>query len=215
MAEVFINYRTGDGDESAELIQQYLSQRFGKEHVFKASWSIPPGEAYPSALLKGVRESSVLLAIMGPEWSRAAPLHDEHDWVRREILEAFDSAVRVIPILKGRRTERLVTADLPPELASLADMQSLRLDTRDSQADLARIGDTLADMVPSLMEADRTPAKSAPVDATANSATGPLAHSGSVAGNVNVFSGTSGPVHTGTGDIYPHQQSHPGENISE
>ena len=32
--------------------------------------------------------------------------------------------------------------------------------------------------------------------------TGPLAQSGQVAGNMNVFSGTHGPVHTGKGNIY-------------
>ena len=136
MAEVFINYRTGDGDEAAGLIEQDLAQRFGKEHIFKASRDIRPGEAYPQALLTAVRHSWVLLAIMGPDWPAAPQLRDADDWVRREILEAYASGGHVIPVLKGRKTDRLHPAVLPPDMAWLAEVQSLRLDTHDSQADL-------------------------------------------------------------------------------
>ena len=153
MAEVFINYRTGDGDDAAALLELYLAQRFGKEHVFKASQSIPPGQAYPPALLKAVRRSLVLLAIMGPDWSRAPRLRDEDDWVRKEILEARKCGVTVVPVLKGRKTDRLDAADLPPELTFLADVQSLRLDTK-SQADLDSIANEVGNLVPSLKAID-------------------------------------------------------------
>ena len=71
MAEVFINYRTGDGDEAAEFLASHLSDRFGKEHVFKASRSIPPGELFPRALIHAAQKSTVLLAVMGPDWEAA------------------------------------------------------------------------------------------------------------------------------------------------
>jgi TIR domain len=67
VAEVFINYRTGDAEWVAAQIELYLSNRFGKEHVFKASRSIPPGAAFPEELLAGVRDCDVLLAVMGPD----------------------------------------------------------------------------------------------------------------------------------------------------
>ena len=47
MAEIFINYRTGDGEEAAELVATQLAERFGHEHVFKAAHSLTPGESSP------------------------------------------------------------------------------------------------------------------------------------------------------------------------
>jgi hypothetical protein len=215
VAEVFVNYRTGDGDDAAALLELHLAQCFGKEHVFKASRSIPPGEAYPPALLKAVRTSLVLLAIMGPDWSSASRLGDEDDWVRREILEARKCGVTVIPVLKGRKTDRLDVADLPPELAFLADVQSLRLDTK-SQTDLDNIASEVANLVPGLKAADnaagQTPATAGGVANSASGVTGPLAQAGHVSGNLNVFSETHAPVHTGTGDIHPNPQPPPEES---
>ncbi|GHH88817.1 hypothetical protein [Streptomyces capitiformicae] len=55
MKEVFINYRTGEGEKTAALIDQELSRRFGPQHIFRASRSIAPGEAYPDSLLTALR----------------------------------------------------------------------------------------------------------------------------------------------------------------
>jgi hypothetical protein len=175
VAEVFINYRTGDGDEAAELIAARLSERFGKEHIFKASHSIQPGEMYPQVLSDAARKSDVLLAVMGPDWGAAPELRDEADWVRREILTAQSSGASVVPVLKGRKTDRLTRSSLPPELRWLADVNSLVIDMRESTADIKRIGDFLAEFLPTLKAADRTADKGvAPNyrDNTNNSASG-------------------------------------------
>jgi hypothetical protein len=42
MHEVFINYRTGDSDEAATMIERTLSERFGTERIFRAAKSIAP-----------------------------------------------------------------------------------------------------------------------------------------------------------------------------
>lgn len=206
MAEVFINYRTGDGEDAAALLELFISRRFGEGHAFKASGSIPPGALYPEALLESVRNCLVLLAIMGPDWSSSPRLRHEDDWVRREIMEARKYGARVIPVLNGRKTDRLDPTHLPGELSWLADVQSLRLDTK-TQIDLDNIGNILSDLVPSFKAADRTaPDEASTASGIANSATnvkGPLAQTGPIAGNLNFFSKTHGTVHTGTGDIYP------------
>jgi TIR domain len=205
VAEVFINYRTGDGEDAAALLELYFSQRFGEGHAFKASRSIPPGAVYPEALINNVRNCLALLAIVGPNWSRAPQLRDEDDWVRREIAEARECGAHIIPVLKGRMTNRIDAAELPHDLVWLADRQSLRLDTK-SQADLDSIGNALADLVPSLKAADSKVTETPDVGGAANSVastTGPLAQSGPVSGNLNLFSENSGTVHTGTGDIHP------------
>ncbi len=207
MPKVFINYRTGDGDEAAALLYQALSDRFGEEMIFRAAASIQPGDLYAQKLIDGVRGSAVLLAIMSPGWPHCPELRDENDWVRREIMAAHTAGIRVIPVLKGRKTGRLKAGDLPTELAWLADVQSLVLDVRDNKADLARIGDELVALVPSLRAADRSTAGSPEPGGVRNSASevhgtvvqGREVTTGDIGGTV--IKRTRGPVHAGMGDI--------------
>lgn len=208
MPDVFINYRTDDGDEAASLVERYLSGRFGSERIFRAAKSIPPGEGYPENLLDGVRASQVLLAIIGPGWVNHPGLRDDRDWVRREILAAYESEVLVIPVLKGRKADRLRASDLPPELRRLADVQSLLLDTRDNEADLTRIGDKLADRVPALRSADHAARDQTTAGTVHNKSSGKNGNVVQVGHDVtgDVFSATvtkpQGPVHTGKGNLH-------------
>jgi hypothetical protein len=203
--EVFINYRTGDGEKIAALIEQNLSDRFGEERIFRASKSIVPGESYPDKLLSAVRRSEVLLAVIGEGWSRRAELHDQDDWVRREILEAFTCGIEVIPVLEGRRTERLNASDLPVTLARLADVQSVRLDLHEAREGLTRIGDLLARKLPSLKAVDRAAPDlrdTGSVSNSVNEARGTVVQTHEFTGDAgNVVKGNHGPVHTGRGDL--------------
>lgn len=199
MPGVFINYRTGDGDEAAALIGERLSDRFGAELVFRAGRSIRPGAAFPEELLQAVRRSPVLLAVVGPGWSRDTRLGDADDWVRREILTALEGAAHIIPVLKGRKTDRLKRPDLPPELAWLAEVQYLRLDMASATADVEHIGDVLTELVPALQAADRTGDRQA--DASSRHDARGVAR-GTDSGAGTSISNSSGPVHTGPGSIY-------------
>ncbi|MFF3629662.1 toll/interleukin-1 receptor domain-containing protein [Streptomyces sp. NPDC002164] len=158
MPLIFVNYRTQDAPEAATLIERELSRVFGDENVFRASKSIGPGSRYPQQLLKAVRRSHVLLAVIGPRWLEArsvdgpgAPANPD-DWTCREIREAFESGAVVIPVLVAR-AERLRAADLPPELDVLADCQYRRFDHRNADADLSRLVGDLIDLLPELAEA--------------------------------------------------------------
>ncbi|MBV9013347.1 MAG: toll/interleukin-1 receptor domain-containing protein [Pseudonocardiales bacterium] len=160
MPDIFINYRTGDEETSASLIEQELSRRFGSKKVFRASKSISPGENYPRELLAAVRSSKALLAIIGSRWLTAVDkqgrkrLDDEDDWTRREILEAFEHGVRVIPVLVGG-AQRLRPSDLPPALAGrLDECHSVKLDYHNSADALRRLGDELAELIPSLVDSN-------------------------------------------------------------
>jgi hypothetical protein len=208
MNDVFINYRTGDGDKTAALIDQELSRRFGRKRIFRASKSIAPGHAYPEALLTGVRRSSVVLAVIGPDWTNfQARLRDPEDWVRKEILEAFNCAIPIVPVLDGRKTDRLNKADLPGELARLADLQSIPFDTHDTEAGLKRLGDLVAELVPGLYDLDRDVARSPAPESVRNSigdVSGTAVQSRDFTGDVGgtVIKDSQGPVHTGQGNIY-------------
>ncbi|MFG2881004.1 toll/interleukin-1 receptor domain-containing protein [Streptomyces sp. NPDC048297] len=187
MSDVFINYRSGDGDQAAATIQGALSTRFGTERIYYASKSIPPGTPFDGHLIQGVRRSGVLLALIGPGWIGHRRLGDADDWVSREIQEAFLCDIRVIPVLLGRTTERPTREQLPRNLAKLADCQGLRYDHRNNENDLKQIGDALARLVPELAAADHEAHEDTPSGTTQNTA-----------GDVH---GTSVQAHTVNGDI--------------
>ncbi|MEV1200360.1 toll/interleukin-1 receptor domain-containing protein [Microbispora rosea] len=205
MHEVFLNYRSDDVGGIAALMESELSRQFGPNHVFIAPQSIEPGLRYSEALLSAVRQSHVLLALIGQRWlslrgeDGRSLLHDERDWVRREILEALAHKVRVIPVLVGRRTNSLNAAELPQELAVLAKLQNRRLYPDDPKPGLQRIGDDLARLIPKLAKDQRT--------------SEPRPHAGPSVGTI-VFR-PNGPVHTGSGNLYAGPQLPAEENSDD
>jgi hypothetical protein len=221
---VFINYRTKDGKETAYVIDQGLSGRFGTDSIFRAPKSIEPGANYIDALVNGVRRSSVLLALIGPDWLNAPDrkrpdrraLDGAEDWVRREIEEAFACGVLVVPILLGRHTEQLERQHLPSPLAGLADCQYLRFSLRNAESDLAHLGDRLTKQVPALAALDKSPATAEapdPSDSLTVRNRGQRGGIGNVGGNVGTFVNESkAPLHTGSGDQISNQINGDGTN---
>ncbi|MEU4835810.1 toll/interleukin-1 receptor domain-containing protein [Streptosporangium sp. NPDC023615] len=210
MATVFINYRTGDGDKTALLIEQELSKIIGgKEQIFRATRSIKPGQRFPEALLNNVRRATVVLAVIGPAWTGSPKLRDRDDWVRRELLEALTLQIPVVPVLEGTGARRLNRAELPLDLKWLADIQSSRLDVEDLQADLSRLVTRLGEWIPSfkaLSHPDSPPPQAVSVSNTAGTSYGSTVQGRDITtGDI-----TSGDVSTGditnnttnaTGDI--------------
>ncbi|MFI6414171.1 toll/interleukin-1 receptor domain-containing protein [Streptomyces sp. NPDC050585] len=213
MPDVFVNYRTGDGEETAVAIERELSHRFGSDRIFRASKSLRPGEAFDDGLLTNVRRSGVLFTVIGSRWTGFAQLHSEDDWVRRELEEAFRCAVPVVPVLVGRHTERLRADLLPPSLERLARCHSIRFDTQDAEAGLRRIGDIAVDHVPALARAERTSApravaaESGSVHSSMDSVSGRTnVQARDIGGDVGgtVVKGVHGPLHLGSGDQHNH-----------
>jgi len=214
--DIFINYRNGDEEGTAMAIERELSRRFGSDQVFFASKSISPGENYISKLLTAVRDSKVLLAVIGSRWITAVDkqgrnrLGNEDDWIRREILEAFEHGVAVIPVLVGRLQPRLRPSDLPPELARLAELQSPRLDTHSSERDLRELGDMIAKLVPSLVDSDQPGKPSGPDDGPASATLRARDHARQqIGGTSTVVNGPGATVHGGSG----HQFNGDGVNV--
>jgi hypothetical protein len=150
----------------------------------------------------------VLLAVIGPDWTNfQARLRDPEDWVRKEILEAFACGIPIVPVLDGRKTDRLSKADLPDQLARLADLQSIPFDTHDTETGLKRLGDLAAELVPGLHDLDRDSASSPAPTEVRNSigdVSGTAVQSRDFTGDVGgtVIKDSHGPVHTGRGNIY-------------
>jgi hypothetical protein len=146
---VFINYRGQDSYSYGALLHAELSRRFGPESVFLDAESIPAGADYAEQLLGRVRGARVVLAVIGPRWLDAANgggrlIDDPADWVRRELVAAFEAGVRVIPVLTDE-VPMPREGWLPEELAALGRCQYRRLRHRDAAADLARLAADLAE----------------------------------------------------------------------
>lgn len=211
---VFINYRSGDEEASARLIERELSRRFGSDKIFWDSKTIRPGQLFEGVLLDGVRRSGVLVAVMGSRWFTAAQrtgqvaLDPVSDWTCREIAEAFARGIPVIPVLVGD-VQQIDRAALPPTLIKLASCQFLRLTQRGLDADLVRLGDALAEMVPELTAG--SVAEDSGVDSPPAQ---PGVHMrergsrrrggvGNITGNIGTLvTDAGGPVNTGSGNQF-------------
>ncbi|WP_051773291.1 toll/interleukin-1 receptor domain-containing protein [Saccharothrix sp. NRRL B-16314] len=151
MGGVFVNYRNEDEPWVAALIDLYLSGRFGRGQVFRASRSVGPGDFQPQ-LVRRVRDSSVLLAVIGRAWADPAAggrrLRDSEDWVRREIEMAFESGVEIIPVLVD--TEMPRRGLLPNSLHPLVVRNYTRLHRRTVDDDLARLARMVEEVAPEL-----------------------------------------------------------------
>lgn len=166
---VFINYRS-DAAAWAVMLDEALTNRFGTERIFRASRSIRASEDFIERILASVRSCSVLLAVIGPTWLTAEKngrrrIDDTGDWVRREITEALNAGVPIIPILTDDAAP-LAAADLPADIAALGRAQYIRLHHRNITYDLQRIVDELTRLVPDL----RAAPAAAPTDAAPPSA---------------------------------------------
>ncbi|MEU7644449.1 toll/interleukin-1 receptor domain-containing protein [Streptomyces huasconensis] len=234
MHKIFVNYRRDDAEFTATLVERELSRAFGDDKVFRASKSIRPGSKFPQEILTAVRRCNVLLAVIGPRWLLAQSatggraLEDPEDWIRREIIEAFEAGAVVIPLLAGQ-VDRLQRSELPFELRELADCQYRRLSHRNADRDLTHLIDELLRLVPELdtsgtggpgalaergrcdVESDASMERRAKVD---------NAQQRGGIGNVNgQFTGTfinesQGPVHTGSGHMFQMREQYLAPRIS-
>ncbi|MFF9897153.1 TIR domain-containing protein [Streptomyces longispororuber] len=215
MHEIFVSFRTRGGKELAHMCRQALTDRFGPDSVFLAGGSIGLGDDFTQALPQAVRRSRVLLVLIDEQWldapDRRRPgrraLANPQDWVRREIEEAFDSGVLVVPVLAGPRLEQLDAHRLPKSIEQLAVCQYARVQLRTFTTDLAALGDRLVQQVPGLAAMDRQKPedRGGPEGRPTvrnDHQSGGIGH---VAGDVGTFVGESrSPLHTGSGDMVTH-----------
>lgn len=216
MHEIFINYRTKGGKDLAFRCQQALTDRFGPHSVFLAGDSIELGADFIETLPQAVRRSRVLLAIIDENWLDAPDprrtgrraLTNPQDWVRRELEEAFDSGVLVVPVLTGRTVEQIPPHRLPKSIAQLASCQYARVQARTFDTDLTGLGDRLAHQVPGLAVLDNKESEnnSEPEGTATFRSDHQSGGIGQVGGSVGTFVNESrGPLHSGSGDLVHHE----------
>jgi hypothetical protein len=155
MHDIFINYRTGDQELAALLLDQALSHRYGPDQVFLDNRSLPAGRVFDTRMLAAVRDCAVLLSVIGHEWltltdaSGRRLIDRRQDWVRLEIAEALARDVPIIPVLM-EDTPRLDPSRLPAGIRQLAKYQFIRLRHRSFYPDLNHLFTQLDELHPRL-----------------------------------------------------------------
>src|SRR5262245_45892816 len=100
----FISYRRQDSWAGAGWLAQPLQGVFGPHSVFIDVDSIRVGDDWPRRIDAALRDATALLVVMGPHWLRIGDLYgkrrldQEDDWVRKEILHAFEHKLLIIPL---------------------------------------------------------------------------------------------------------------------
>ena len=135
MAAIFLSYRRDDSAGWVGRLSEALRRAFGRDAVFMDIDSLAAGDDFAEAIERTVASCDVLLAVIGPQWLRAAKadgirrLDDEQDFVRLEIATALQRGVRVVPVLVGNA--RMPGVDeLPDPLKALARRQAYELSDR-------------------------------------------------------------------------------------
>ncbi len=149
---VFLNYRRDDSGAEVIAIGNALRQEFGEDSVFMDTSTLPVGVLWPEEIQAALKESRVVLTVIGPNWLRAGSdewgqrrIDRDNDWVRQELAVALSENKRVIPVLVNGA--RMPPADvLPDTVKSLVQRQGIELRrdyfNHDIKLLLAQLGET-------------------------------------------------------------------------
>ena len=194
MADIFLSYRADDSSYAMATVHRILASRFGTGRVFLDWSSMRPGTIYPPAIRAALNRGRVLVALIGRTWLSATDpdgrrlLDSDRDWVRREIRYALRRPIPVVPVLlDGARLP--APGELPDDIRALAQCQAARLGSRSLDADIAELGDHLAQVVPDLATARPAPQS---VADRAPAAGGWVQNNTSSGGVMNVNQGSGG-----------------------
>jgi TIR domain len=142
MSRVFINYRRSDASVHANLLYDWIRERYGEGRVFKDVDSIAPGLDFVEAIEHAIDSSEVMLVVIGRGWIVDANgrrrLEDVDDYVRMEIATALKRNIRVIPVLV-EGAEMPTSSELPEPLAALPRRHAFELSDDRARSDRAEL----------------------------------------------------------------------------
>ena len=105
MPDIFLSYRRQDSSSATGRLADRLEEHFGPGRVFRDHDSISPGADFTEAIRRAINTSTVMLAVIGPDWLDARDdrgrrrLEQPGDFVRQEIETALKAGVPVVPVL--------------------------------------------------------------------------------------------------------------------
>ena len=145
----FISYRRSDTTQAVQGLWAQLRARFGQNNVFMDVSGIDPGTRWPDRLRAALKDASIVLAVIGPNWLTAADeygrrrLDMDDDWVRNELLHAIQGGKPILPV-RVAGAAMPPKAGVPPDLLPLLDDQGLELHDDSWDQDVNRLGNLLA-----------------------------------------------------------------------
>lgn len=139
-----ISYRREDTHAVAGRLFDDLADAFGRERVSIDFDDMPLGEDFSSYTERKLRETTVLLVLIGPRWlavtdaEGARRIDRMDDLVRFEIATALRVGVLVVPVLVDD-TPFPQAEQLPGDLGALIRRQGINLSSHRWRADVARL----------------------------------------------------------------------------
>jgi len=131
--KIFLSYRRADSRCFTERLHDRLVMEFGEDNLFLdvERDNIQPGKRFPEVLQQKLKESDIVLVVIGPDWAdiryenvpdRPRRLDDPNDFVRIEVEQSLRADyTEVIPVLVKRATMPNL---LPDSLEDLKVLQA-------------------------------------------------------------------------------------------
>ena len=144
MIHIFLSYRRTDTADATGRLYDNLRMKFGEELVFRDVYNIAVGIDWHEHIIETLKESDVVLAIIGPTWLAATDakgrrrLDDPEDAVREELDLAIELSVPIIPVLVGTATMP-ARDDFPDSLKPLSRLNAARVRDTDFDHDFERL----------------------------------------------------------------------------
>lgn len=141
---IFMSYRRRDVRGFAGWLAYCLEPHYGAENVFRDVGDIGAGIDFMDEINRAIRQSDVVLCLIGDEWASMADpdgtprLHDPEDPVRVELRTAIDRKRRIIPILL-EDASMPSSRELPADISGLAHLNALKLRDATWKEDLERL----------------------------------------------------------------------------
>ena len=144
MKKIFISYRRVPDQYVAGNLGRELRSRFGDSQVFRDKEDIQGGVSWRQHVLDEINRDSVLLVLIGKEWSGARDskgnrrIDNPDDPIRLEIADAIRDNATLIPLLL-ENAEMPAASELPQELAAISEINALKLRDGDWENDVSKI----------------------------------------------------------------------------
>lgn len=141
-ARVFISYRHAGGINYASRLERALKGSYPSMRLFRDESLLVEGLNFVDQLRVEIDEADLFLALIDQDWTggkgKRSRLHNQQDFVRREVARAFARSVPVIPILL-EGVEMPQTSDLPGEMDGFTQLNALSLSEARFDTDFGRL----------------------------------------------------------------------------
>jgi hypothetical protein len=144
MIHIFLSYRRTDTADAAGRLSDRLRMKFGEDLVFHDVYDIGAGIDWRKHITEALRETDVVLALLGPTWLTATDakgrrrLDNPQDTVRNELEQAIGLGIPIIPVLVGSATMP-ASDDFPDSLKRIYELNAAPIRDTDFEYDFGRL----------------------------------------------------------------------------